>query len=39
MENCFARINAYRSIVTRYDKTASSYAANWHLVATLLASR
>ncbi len=40
MENFFARIKEYRGIaVTRYDKTDSSYAANWNLVAALLASR
>ena len=39
MENFFARIKGYRCIATRYDKTASSYAANRHLVATLPASR
>ena len=39
IENFFARMKEYRGIATRYDKTDSSYAANWNLVATLLASR
>ena len=39
MENCVASIKEYRSIAPRSDKTASSFAANWHLMATLLASR
>ncbi len=39
MENFFARVKEYRGIATRYDKTDSSYAANWNLVAALLASR
>ena len=34
VENFFAK-----AIATRYEKTASSYAANWHLAATVLASR
>lgn len=38
IENFFARIKEYRGIATRYDKTDTSYAANWHLVAALLAS-
>ena len=38
MENCLARVKEYRCMATRHDKTASSYAANWHLAATLLAS-
>ena len=39
IENFFARIKEYRGIATRYDKTASSYAVHWHLLATLFASR
>ncbi len=40
MENFFARIKEYRDIAAiHYDKTDSSYAANWNLVAALLASR
>ena len=32
IENFFARIKEYRGSATRYDKTDSSYAANWNLV-------
>ena len=39
MENFLARIKEYRCIASRYDQTASSDAANWNLVAALLASR
>ena len=39
IENFFARIKECRGIATRYDKTDSSYAANWNLVAALLAPR
>ena len=39
IENFFARIKEYRGIATDYDKTDSSYAAIWNLVAALLASR
>ena len=39
IENYFAKIKEFRSIATRYDKTDCSYAANWNLVATLIASR
>ena len=39
VENYFARIKEFRGIATRYDKTDSSYAANWNLVAALIASR
>ncbi len=39
VENYFAKIKEYRAIATRYDKTDSSYAANWNLVAALIASR
>ncbi|MYF19284.1 MAG: hypothetical protein F4218_01240 [Synechococcus sp. SB0677_bin_5] len=34
----FARIKEDRGSATRYDKTDTSFAANWHLVAALLAS-
>ena len=34
IENFFARMKEYRGIATRYDKTDSSYASNWNLVAT-----
>ncbi len=39
IENYFAKIKEFRGIATRYDKTDCSYAANWYLVATLIASR
>ena len=39
IENYFAKIKEFRGIATRYDKTDCSYAANWNLVATLIASR
>lgn len=39
IENLFAKIKEFRAIATRYEKTASSYAANWHLAATIIASR
>ena len=39
VENCFAKINEFRGIATRYDKTDCSYAANWNLVTALSASR
>ncbi len=39
VENYFAKIKEFRGIATRYDKTDSSYAANWNLVAALIASR
>lgn len=39
IENFFAKIKEFRAIATRYEKTASSYAANWHLVAVIIASR
>ncbi len=39
IENYFAKIKEFRGIATRYDKTDSSYAANWNLVAALIASR
>lgn len=37
IENFFAKIKEFRAIATRYEKTAFSYAANWHLVATIIA--
>ena len=39
VENYFAKIKEFRGIATRYDKTDCSYAANWHLAATIIASR
>ena len=39
VENFFAKIKEFRTIATRYEMTASSYAANWHLAATVIASR
>jgi transposase len=39
IENYFAKIKEFRGIATRYDKTDCSYAANWNLAATLIASR
>lgn len=39
IENFFAKIKEFRAIATRYEKTASSYAANLHLAATIIASR
>jgi len=39
IENYFAKIREFRAIATRYEKTASSYAANWHLAATIIAVR
>ena len=39
IENYFAKIKEFRGIATRYDKTDCSYAANWNLVAALIASR
>jgi transposase len=39
VENFFAKIKEFRAIATRYEKTASSYAANWHLAATVIATR
>ncbi|MEO3476633.1 IS5/IS1182 family transposase, partial [Phaeobacter sp. CAU 1743] len=35
----FAKIKEFRAIATRYEKTTSSYAANWHLAAAIIASR
>ena len=39
IENYFAKIKEFRGIATRYDKTDCRYAANWNLVAALIASR
>ncbi len=39
VENYFVKIKEFRGIATRYDETDCSYAANWNLVATLIASR
>ena len=39
VENFFAKIKEYRGISTRYDKTDTSYAANWNLVAAMIAAR
>jgi transposase len=39
MENYFAKIKEFRALATRYENTASSYAANWHLAATIIAGR
>jgi transposase len=39
IENYFAKIKEFRAITTRYEKTASSYAANWYLAATIIAAR
>ena len=38
VENYFAKIKEFRGIATRYDKTDTSYAANWHLCATIIAA-
>ena len=39
VENYFAKIKEFRGIATRYDKSDCSYAASWHLAATLIALR
>ena len=39
IENFFAKIKEFRGIATRYDKTASSFAAGIHLVAGVIAAR
>ena len=39
IENYFAKIKEFRGIATRYEKTSCSYAANWHLTATIIALR
>jgi len=38
-KNYFAKVKGCRTIATRHDKTVCSYAANWNLFATLIASR
>jgi transposase len=39
VENYFAKIKEFRSIATRYDKTAESFEANINLAAALIAAR
>ena len=39
IENFLAKIKEFRAIATRYEKTTSSCAANWHLAAAIIASR
>ena len=39
IENFFAKIKEFRAIATRYEKTTSSYTANWQLAAAIIASR
>ena len=39
IENYFAKIKEFRGMATRYDKTDTSYAANRHLCAMLIATR
>ena len=39
VENYFAKIKEFRGIATRYDKTDTSYAANWYLTAMLIAAK
>jgi len=39
VENHFAKINEFKVIAAGYDKTGCSHAANWNLVAALIASR
>ena len=39
IENVFCKIKAFRAIATRYDKTASSFAAGIHRVAGVIAAR
>ena len=39
VENYFAKIKEFRSIATRYDKTAESFSANINLVAAVIAGR
>jgi transposase len=38
VENFVAKIKEFGAIATRYEKSASSYAANWHLAATVIAT-
>ena len=39
VENYFAKIKEFRGIATRYDKTDTSYRANFNLVAAIIAAR
>ncbi len=39
IENFFMKIKEFLAIATRYEKTACSYTANWHLVATIFAAK
>jgi transposase len=39
VENYFAKLKEFRSIATRYDKTAESFSANINLVAAVIAAR
>jgi len=39
VENYFAKIKEFRSIATRYDKTAESFEANINLAAAVIAAR
>jgi transposase len=39
IENYFAKLKEFRSIATRYDKTAESFSANINLAAALIAAR
>jgi len=39
IENFFCKIKEFRAIATRYDKTASSFAAGIHRVAGIIAAR
>ena len=39
VENFFVNKEEFRALATRFDKTASSQAANWRFTATVIASR
>ncbi|MCY4304417.1 MAG: hypothetical protein OXC62_06510 [Aestuariivita sp.] len=39
MTNIFSKIKEFRTIATRYDKTAFSFATGIHLVAGVIAAR
>lgn len=39
VENYFSKIKEFRGIATRYDKTDTSYEANWFLGAAIIAGR
>ena len=39
IETVFCKIKAFRAIATRYDKTASRFAAGIHRVAGIIAAR